>query len=265
MTRSVTRRFNYTRRIEIPQSNVEIDTRLDDGVPVAVILRLSLPEPGPHAPDEWAASHLVLEAWRTDTGSYQRFDDLGMVSQVVGKFPVYSARLSEFPDEQNLTFRIKVVSASSKRILAEADRLHAAQDAGQRAELIRVIPTDLGELPWTIDWSDINEGPRILVNSNIERNRDLLTRDPVVTGLVASAVLREVLYRAATGTDTAERPDWAQRWIDFGVRLSGSELPTNDDGDEVDHWVKAILHRFASTHSLSTGIEDYFRKQEPAA
>lgn len=262
MTRSVTRRFNYTRRIEIPQSNVEIDLRLDEGIPVVVVLRLSLPEPGPHAPDEWAASHLVLEAWRTDIGAYQRFDDLGLVSQIANKFPVYSARLTEFPDEKNLTFRIKVVSASSKRILAEADRITAVQDAGQRSELIRVIPTDLGELPWTIDWSDLNDGPKILVNSNIERNRDLLTRDPVVSGLIASAVLREVLQRS-TMSSNAERPDWAQRWIDFGVRLSGSEVPSDDNGDEVDDWVRTVLHRFAAVHSLSTGIEDYFRKQEP--
>jgi hypothetical protein len=258
MTRPVTRRFNYTRRLEIPSSAAEIEVRIDAGKPVALLMKLKLPEPGPHPRDEWSEARVWLEAWRTDIGAFQRFE-IGTTASIAGRVPVFSARLSEFPDDQNLAFRVKVVSSSSKRILAEADRLEAAKDASQRDELIRVIPTDLGELPWSVDWSDLDEGPRILVNSNIERNRDLLTRDAVVSGLVVPAVLREVLFRAATARE-ADDVAWVKRWKEFGIRTSGIEPPVEADG--CDTWVADVVAKFASIHRLSTLIDEHFKKSE---
>ena len=260
MTRSITRRFNYTRRVDIPECNVEIDVRTDGQKVFCVLVRLALPDRGVHDKTDWDSALVLLEAWRTDLGAYQRFDEIGMTSQIAGKSPVAVLELSEFPDEQNLTFRIKVVSSTSKRILAEADRLLPAKDTGRKDELIPVILRDLGELPWTIDWSDLNAGPKILVNSNIERSRDLLTRGSAANGIVLSAVLREVLFRAAT---EPEQQDWANKWREFGVRIVGGQAPDPSD-ESIDDWVNEVLLRFAAKHQLSSLINEELGREEIA-
>lgn len=259
MSRSVTHRFNYTRRAEILQKHVEIDLRADGDKVLMTLMRLSLEKPSAHADADWRAAKVTLEAWRTDSATYQRFD-VGSVAQVVARTPPFTAELTEFADEHNITFRIKVVGLVGKRILAEADRILANQDERRRDELIQVFPKDLGELPWTVDWSDEDEGPKVFVNVNIERNRDLLVRDAVVRGLFLPSVLREVLWRAATDAGRREST-WAKRWLEMGVRLTGQELP-EADSDTLDDWIAGVLARFAESHRLSSEIEEHFKKEE---
>lgn len=259
MKRSITRRFNYTKRIEIPHTAVEIDIKkTEEGPPSVVVMRLTLPDRGTHAQMEWQEARVIFEAWRTDIGVFQRFD-IGSVAQVTIKTPVWAEVLHQFPNEHNLTFRIKLVAADSKLILAEADRLKASQEEWRKDELIHVIPEDLGELPWTIDWSDIDEGPKILVNSKIDQHRQLLTEGPVARGLVMSAVLREVLHRVFETPETREE-EWAGRWLTFGARFTDQEAPA--EKDEADHWIRAVLAGFAAKHRLSTDIDTYFTKRD---
>lgn len=262
MKRSVTRHLNYTQRLEISATVVEIDVRSVDGAPPRVVLtKLELPTGDPHPHDEWQSAKVIFEAWRSDVGAYARFD-LGRVAEVAHKqSPVLSQHLPGFPSEHGISFRVKVVSGSAK-ILAEADRLKASADARHKDELIRVVPRDLEELPWTVDWTDMDEGPCIHVNKRMYDHQTFLTRDPVTMGLVLPAVLREVLYRVAVDEEAREAA-WGQRWIEFVARVSDAPFPEeHGEAAEVDAWVLAALHGFSRSHLLATHADEHM-KQSP--
>lgn len=259
MERSVTRRLNYTQRLEIPSAGIEIDVRPVGGSPPRVVLlKVELPSGDPHPKDEWQAAKVIFEAWRSDAGAYARFE-LGRVSDIQRKPPpILSQHLPGFPDEQGISFRIKVVSTQAK-ILAEADRLTASADSRHKDELIRVFPRDLDELPWTIDWSDADEGPCIHVNKRMYDHQTFLTRDPVTMGLVLPAVLREVLCRIASDSEAREAP-WGQRWIEFASRISDSPFPDDEDEPAIDAWVLSALHGFSRHHMLATHADEHMKQ-----
>lgn len=261
MERSVTRRLNYTQRLDIPSAGIEIDVRPMAGAPPRlVLLKFELPAGDPHSKEEWQAARVIFEAWRSDAGAYARFE-LGRVADVQRRSPpLLSQHLPGFPDEHGISFRIKVVSPQA-RILAEADRLTASADSRHKDELIRVLPRDLEELPWTIDWSDTDEGPCIHVNKRMYDHQTFLTRDPVTTGLVLPAVLREVLYRVAIDPEARETA-WARRWVDFASRVSDTPFPDDKEESAVDAWVLSALHGFSRRHQLATHVDDHM-KQSP--
>jgi len=266
MERSVTRRLNFTQRLDIPASDVEIDVRAVSGsAPRVVVLRLGLPESCTHPQDEWDSALVVLEAWRSDASAYARFQ-LGRVAEVRRKSPpLLSEPLAGFPDEHAISFRVKVISAQAK-ILAEADHLRAQTDSRHQDELISVLPKDLDELPWTIDWSDPDEGPVIHVNERMYDHRTFLTRDPVTSALVLPTVLREVLHRVAADREARETT-WGRRWIDFASRMSTSPMPDEDDDEAaVDDWVLGALHEFSRRHLLASAADEHMKQhqEEPA-
>ncbi|MDQ6734649.1 MAG: hypothetical protein M3Z35_11160 [Nitrospirota bacterium] len=262
MERSVTRRINHTQRIEISAADVEIDIRpVVDAAPRVVLRKLILPNGDPHPQNEWMKALVVLEAWRSDAGAYLRFE-LGHVDDVLRRAPpLLSSQLSGFPDEHGVSFRVKVISSESK-ILAEADRLKAAADARHQDELIRVFPRDLDQLPWTVDWSDVDEGPCVHVNENIYDYRTFLTRDPVMSALILPSVLREILYRVALEPEMREAV-WAVRWIELVTQFSDCPIPADvEDDGAIDEWVLSALHGFSRRHQLSAQATEHMQSRE---
>lgn len=259
MERSVIRRLNYTNRIVIAPTDVQIDVSHVEGSPPRVSLRkLVLPPGDPHPEAAWKAARVFLEAWRTDAGAYTRLD-VGRVQDVMRKAPPLQSRYLEgFVDEHGLLFRIRVVGEDAK-ILAEADHLRGSGEAASQDELIRVLPRDLKELAWTIDWSDETEGPCVHVNRTLFDYRTFLTRDSVTCALVQPTVLREVLSRL--GWDLAARDsDWGQRWIEFAAHQCQAPIPEGDDDDSaIDDWVRDAVQNFSAKHRFASAASEQLR------
>jgi hypothetical protein len=256
MERSVVRRLNYTNRIVIAPTDVHIDVSHVEGSPPRVSLRkLVLPPGDPHPEAVWKAAKVFLEAWRTDAGAYTRVE-IGRVQEVMRKAaPLLSRYLEGFVDEHGLLFRIRVVGEDAK-ILAEADHVRGSGEGASQDELIRVLPRDLQELAWTIDWSDETEGPCVHVNRTLFDYRTFLTRDAVTCALVLPTVLREVLSRLGRDFD-ARDTEWGQRWIEFATHQCKSPIPENDeDAQGIDEWVRDAVQKFSAKYRFASAASE---------
>lgn len=259
MERSIVRRWNFTDRIVMAPTDVQLDVSHVEGSPPGVSVRkLVLPSGEPHSEAVWKAARVVLEAWRTDAGAYLRFE-IGRVQDLLRKPPPGSIRyLTGFPNEHGLLFRVRVIGDDA-RILAEADHLRGSGEAASRAELIRVLPRNLEELAWTIDWSDEDEGPCVLVNNKLFDFRTFLTRDSVTCALVLPSVLREVLGRLGRDGD-ARDSDWGERWIEFAARECHAPIPAkNEDQQSVDDWVRDAVNNFAAKYRFASMASEQLR------
>ena len=87
-------------------------------------------------------------------------------------------------------FRFKVVVDEDKKLLGNVDGIRTGErNETEREPLIPLIPTDLKEELWLIDTSDEAVGPRVLVNKRLPNASGLLTRDPVVRGLIMPQIV----------------------------------------------------------------------------
>jgi hypothetical protein len=151
------------------------------------------------------------------------------------------------------------VVGDDAKILAEADHLRGNGESASQAELIRVLPRDLQELAWTVDWSDENEGPCVHVNRALFDYRTFLTRDAVTCALVLPTVLREVLARLGWDED-ARDSDWGQRWIEFATHQCQASIPPIDgDQQSIDDWVRDAVHNFSAKHRFASAASEQLR------
>jgi hypothetical protein len=257
----VTRRFNYTNRVRIPAKNVHVETdQGKNGGCQAIILKLDLSDSGSHTPDVWSLASVILEARRLATGSFVR-QTLGTTADIQSKkgFPL-KVSLPGFVDESDITFRVKLVDTSG-RLLADGDNIRVGvQSDSDREPLIPLVPTELGEEIWKIDWDMDN--PRVLVNKRLPNPSSFLSRDAVMRGLVMPHIIRHVLPRALLSEQKSDR--WVEKWTMFAVDLLGDELTGDlESPDEVAKIVDQVVEAFADkqkfatqAESLITGVEE---------
>src|SRR5579862_1273233 len=212
MTR-ISRHFNYTQRVRIPVSKIHVDIeRGEDGKYRGILKKLDLTEHGRHAEEAWKAAHVIVEARRVSMGLYNK-QVLGTVAETQQKKPITPIELPDFPDETEIVFRFKVVD-TDKKLLGEIDGIRTGEQADiERERLIPLIPTDLKEELWRVDTSDEALGPRVLVNKRLPNASGLLTRDPVVRGLIMPQIVRQAL--AAVAATEQQSEEWAANWISF--------------------------------------------------
>jgi hypothetical protein len=259
MTR-INRHFNYTHRVRIPASKIHIEIeRGEDGKYRGVLKNLDLMEHGRHAEDVWKAAKVLVEARRVSMGLYYR-QILGTVADTQLKKPITPIELADFPDESEIVFRFKVVDAD-KKLLGEVDGIRAGERSEtEREPLIPLILTDLNEELWRVDSSDEAVGPRVLVNKRLPYAIGLLTRDPVVRGLIMPQIVRQVLAEVAT-TDQQSEP-WAVNWISFADRLGHPELPDAEDDEAVQGWVDGVVESFTVSLKMASAAETHLRAEE---
>lgn len=259
MTR-ISRHFNYTHRVRIPASKIHVEVeRGDDGKCRAVVKKLDLTDNGRHAEKVWKGASVVVEARRVSTGSYHQ-QILGTVAETQQKKPITPIELAEFPDESEIIFRLKVVDAD-KRLLGEVDGIRTGERVEtDREPLIPLFPSDLKEELWRVDTSDEAFGPRVLVNKRLPNASGLLTRDPVVRGLIMPQIVRQVLAVVATTAQQSE--PWAANWISFADRLGHSELPEADDDVAVQVWVDEVVESFTASLKMASAAETHMRAEE---
>lgn len=259
MPRKVHRRFNFTDRVRLPQHAVAFAVdQAEEGPVTARLNRLELPEDHPHEQTEWLAADVVIEAWRMSTASYVR-RKVGSVKELLGKpSPLAELTLEGFDGPAGISFRLKVVSKSDRRLLAEADKVMSDGDApsADRTELIVVRAEELGELPWLIDWAEEDAGgPVVLVNRDIADHANYLTHDPALAGAIVPQVFREVLFRLCL-RDDLQQTLWGKKWLEHVRRFYGEPLPDQDTPDGLygaaDTWVREAAAAFANEHKLTT-------------
>lgn len=253
MTR-ILRRFNYTQRVRVPASKVQIDVEQDnDGRCRGILKRLDLSDHGPHAETEWKAAKVVVEARRLSTGSYCRHE-LGSVAGIeeAGNRPVFE--LTDFSDVNDITFRVKVVDRV-KKLLGECDDIESGErEEAEREELITLVPADLGEELWKVNWQELH-GPRVLVNKRLPNCSGLLMRDPLIVGLVVPQIVREVMSKVAFEDQDAAEP-WVENWLGFADRLD-QEFPADGDDDDRRQWVDDVVNAYAESLQLATHAEGH--------
>ena len=103
-------------------------------------------------------------------------------------------------------------------------------------------------------------GPRVLVNKHLPNASGLLTRDPVVRGLIMPQIVRQVLAMVAT-TEQQSEP-WAANWISFADRLGYSELPNAEDDQAVQGWIDDVVESFTVSLKMASAAETHMRAEE---
>jgi len=241
------RRFNYTERKRLAQRDVAIYL-LDEGESHSFDADFDLA--GYNLPSD---ARVVVEAYRQTTVRRYAF---GHVANPGAKGPT---GLEDFGDSSGVLFRTKVVDAGdSGRLLAEADRLHAAgpKDAN-RPSLIRVADADLDGEIWRLSFDA--GGPLL----ELERKfaRETLLNSPHFKCLVYPQVFRDLLRRALDeGLDDAEdEVSWQSKAVSYGQRLCGEDAPDGDDSGDDDareDWITMAVTRFCKRHHLARKYTD---------
>jgi|SRR5581483_9014048 len=259
MTR-ISRHFNYTRRVRIPVSKIHVEIeRGEDGKYRGILKKLDLSDHGRHAEEAWKAAHVIVEARRVSLGLYHK-QVLGTVAEIQQNRPIGGIDLTDFPDETEIVFRFKVVDAD-KKLLGEVDGIRTGERLDtDREPLIPLVPTDLKEELWRVDTSDEALGPRVLVNNRLPNASGLLTKDPVVRGLIMPQIVRQVL--AAVATTDQQSEEWAANWISFADRLGHSELPNAEDDEAVQSWVDDVVESYTVSLKMASAAATYMRAEE---
>ena len=232
------RRINFTKRVTIPKSKVEI-TVLDSenqGIPSfnaeLDLSDLDIPSDG----------RIVISSYHRSSG--MRFD-WGTVENPV---PPDDTRLTETPSGPK--FRVMVLSPDgSGRIYAMCDKITPVRgDDGVKSLLWLEEVDNLGQEVWRLDLGDGN--PVLKVNRSVaDISRDA-RNNGVFRALVVPEVLRSVIKHALQNEQADiddESGDWAD-WMLFLTQYNIGALPTNNtDTDEeelarwIDDWVAAFV------------------------
>ena len=207
------RTLNYTNRKRIRREDARITIREEkSGSSFSADLRLTDYE----LPSD---ARVFVEAYRQT--QYMRFD-FGLAGAV--RIPA-DCSLTDFDSPEGVLFRVKVVTAADPHglLLAEADQIRprkASDDDENRIPLLPVVPEDLGDEIWRLEFDD--QQTLLKVNSVLGDWR-ALARDPVFLALVYPAVVRRVLWRIVKEEDhyrdTGDNDDWRSRWLQFAVAL----------------------------------------------
>lgn len=264
--RRLVRTFNYTKRMRINASDVDIETGVDAaGKPIARVKKITLPEDGdtPHDARRWRNSAVVLDAWRHRTGSWMTAN-LGKVADIRKlKGIVSQPRLEEFETPEGITFRIKVVAADDCQLLAEAERILPSNEprAADVDELLPVRKTpDLGQEPWRIEWSP-ERGPVALVSSLLIGADNFFHRDGAFIAAMVPEMLRSVLIRICASEDYRDEP-WASKWFEFAARYFDAEPPARKDWDDAEDWANKVVERFCSDLELVSKANDAMTRDQ---
>jgi hypothetical protein len=243
------RRLNFTNRQRVSRDHIEISLR-SRGSKMEFDARFDL---GAYKfpPD----ARVFLEAYRQTT--LARFD-FGTVSVPL---PPLDRTLDEFDSPVEVLFRLRVtaISALKGMLLGEADGIRAQQPEekpNNRVPLLPVIPDDLGEEIWRIEFS--SSATYLAINNQLPDWKET-ARNPVFRALVYPAAMRQILdriLRLENVTTVEDARDWRSLWLRFATLLPGSSaVPTKpeDYEDWIDESVAALARqcRFRTTYQTA--------------
>jgi hypothetical protein len=239
------RRFNYTGRKSIKRENAQI--RLVQGGREASYFDADLRLESYSLP---SSAEVLIEAYRQTVLMRFPWGTVGTLR------PSVNRELTDFAAPEEALFRVRVVEADPRtgRLLAEADKIRPRDretDEVRREPLLPVVPQDLRDEVWRIDFDD---RPRLIINSNVVDWRSV-AHSPEFRTLVYPAVLRTILTRILMiekTIDTDDPSDWRCLWLKFAQQLPGApERPADmEDQEETADWIESIVLAFARRERL---------------
>ncbi len=257
------RRFNYTGRKKIFQEQVAIKLRKENESIKSFDVQLGLDDT--KLPEN--ASIYIEAHHRTDFKRYY-FGSVG-----IRQLPDTS--LSELGNIDYLQFRVKIVdeAGESGLILAEADRIRASEEGGEKLRKRCILPVefdkDLGQQVWRLDLSGTQ--PVLEFNRRIPYIRHLAKSDTSFFFHVYPVVIRTVLSYMffIEGLSDLKEPDqdWCKDWLGFVKSISTEDPPELVDPEEngyddfkrdILNWIDRVVEEFCAVH---TSKWHHFMKQ----
>jgi hypothetical protein len=244
------RRFNYTGRVKISRSRVDISLLKDrEGKYFRAKVNLEGLDLSPDA-------KIYIEA--NYKGVYQRFP-FGTVAHF--KEPE-NTRLNELPETELAYFDIAVVDESGKvgLLLGKAKGIAVSTDGvpNDRIPLLPVNPTDLKNQFWKLSFDSSDDGRPILeINKNIPDIFEIARNDPKFICLVYPAAFRGVLKKLLEYEDfDAGEDSWISDWLKFIHSVLGiKNLPDSDTENgtitpEQEAWIDDCVNEYCKKMQL---------------
>jgi hypothetical protein len=238
------RRFNYTGRVKIPRSRVDISLIVDkDGR----YFRAKLDLDGLDLPSD---ASIYIEA--NYKGVYQRFP-FGTVAHF--KEPANTI-LNELPDTEIAYFDVAIVDETGEvgLLLGKAKGIAVSTDGipNDRIPLLPVNPTDLKNQFWKLSFDSSDDGRPVLeINKNIPEIFEIARNDVKFISLVYPTAFRGVLVKLLEEGDfDAEDDSWVSDWLKFINSVLGiKNLPEIDnEGEnltpEQEAWVDECVNEY---------------------
>lgn len=241
------RRFNYTGRRRIPESDVQIALAPQQDGSLGFKLALNLKNVLPPLPP---TTHLIVEAY--DGPLFERFE-MGPAQEQME----VAAALKTFGPSHSPLFRVKLVEPSDPkgRIAAHAQAIRAqtpGEDAHARS-LLHVTARRLDDLVFKLEFpEDGYTYPTLVINESLADPNDLgakaLAKHPIFASVVMPQAFKEVLthliFIDQTDADSSE-DSWQEKWLLFGERLAGSSAPDSQDFAAARDWIDRATEAFA--------------------
>lgn len=244
------RRFNYTERIKIPRSRVDIALFKDNE---GKYFRAKIDLDGLKFP---ATAKVFIEP--NYKGVYQRFD-FGTVSEL--KEPV-STRISELPETELAYFDISVVDESEKvgLLLGKARGIPVSTNdlPNDRIPLFFVNPIDLKHQLWKLSFDSSEDNRPILeINNRIPELYEMTKSSAQFISLVYPIAFRGVLTRIIEeGEFDVEEDHWIAQWLKFIDSVLGiKSLPDTESENgiltpEHEDWIDECVNEFCKKNLL---------------
>lgn len=245
----MSRRFNYTGRKKLMRSDVRIRVQeAKGGQPQSFTAEVKIPADLKLDPK----ARVYVEAYIG--ASSMRFD----FGTVAGITPPGDCSLTDIDEGAPVLFRVRVVDESHHvgRLLAAANgiRPEGEEDGKHRKSLLPLRSCDLGEEIWWLDFSDLDAGPQLAVNSRIPGIMERLQSDATLRGLIYPEVVRQIARRIWDGdAGIPEDAEWLADWKTWLEGQLGRSV-SSDDAAEMDDVSDEMARNFAASHKFASAV-----------
>ena len=239
------RKFNYTDRKTLTQSNIDITLFKGDKTQ-SFNITFNIKDLG--LPSE--ASIYVEPYYKS---SYMRFN-YGRVGNIT---PPETRELTDIPYSDVIYFRIKIVDESEKhgKILAQISQIRPGnkeEDENKESILPVNYEANLDQEVWRVSFEESK--PILEINKNIKNKRELVAGNQFFKSLVFPSVVRQVASEIInTSTDYSDEGDlWQNKWLRFFKNNLGvKEVPDHENSQYLkNQWVDAVGEAFARKYHL---------------
>lgn len=247
-------RFNYTNRGRILLSDAEIRA-----VPGEPKLTVYLTSSFKSQPKYAAADIVVIEAYRFTKA--QRVE-LGTVGELPEKQKIV---FDEFPDPQNVKYRIKIVDPETKKLKGLAKKVKVSDKPEKPGDMEPILPVaiadpedGLGDCFWKVAFPAAS-GPVLLLNG--KKLSHEAVKSEAFKALAWPNVLETVLTEICIVNATSF-PTWAPKWMTFvGDVLGVDGAPVEWEPDKLDYtiyargavdWINSAKVAFSKHFSLAS-------------
>ncbi len=239
------KRLNFTNRSKLTREQANV--RVHPGKPATFEAMLNLS----HLPESAASARVFVEAFHRTTRMRFAF---GTVAHLTPPSPV-DLRLTEFPDWEDVSFRVKVTDDTDTpgRIIAWANNIDPAKpEDGQINDLVRWKDDSLNGRLWDLQFEE--KGPIVLVEKSV--GCQAIGRDRQFVAAAYPEILRRILTQALliekTSGDDLEH--WFTPWNKGYLTLQLGLPPMPEDAEDIPSrrdWIEQAVEAFGRKHRLA--------------